>query len=64
MVTRRFIRAAHRAGVPVQVWIVDQAEDIRRLLDWGVDAVITDRPDVAVRTVATWCQERNNHQGH
>jgi glycerophosphoryl diester phosphodiesterase len=64
VVSARFVRVAHRAGVPVQVWIVDRAEDIRRLLDWGVDAVITDRPDVAVKTVATWCHERANHEDH
>jgi glycerophosphoryl diester phosphodiesterase len=64
VVSPGFVRAAHRAGVPVQVWIVDRAEDIRRLLDWGVDAVITDRPDIAVKTVAAWRQERNDHKGH
>jgi glycerophosphoryl diester phosphodiesterase len=52
VVTPRFVRAAHRAGVPVQVWIVDDADDIRRLLSWGVDGIITDRPDIAVRIVA------------
>jgi len=46
------------------VWIVDCADDIRRLLEWGVDAIITDRPDVAVKTVATWCHERDNHRAH
>jgi glycerophosphoryl diester phosphodiesterase len=58
VVTPRFVRAAHRAGVPVQVWIVDGADDIRRLLDWGVNALITDRPDVAVRVVAAWRAQR------
>lgn len=58
IVTPRFVRAARRAGVPVQVWIVDRAEDIRRLLEWGVGAVITDRPDLAVRTVAAWRDPR------
>ncbi len=52
VVTPRFVRAAHRSGVPVQVWVIDGPEEIRRLLGWGVDAVITDRPDVAVRAVA------------
>jgi glycerophosphoryl diester phosphodiesterase len=33
------------------VWTVDRAADIRRLLRWGVDAIITDRPDVAVEIV-------------
>jgi len=51
IVTESFIRMARRAGVPVQVWIVDHAEDIRRLLDWGVEGILTDRPDVAVREV-------------
>ncbi len=34
----------------VDVWVVDSAEDMRRLSAWGVDGVITDRPDVAVAT--------------
>ena len=48
IVTPRFVRHAHRAGLPVKVWTVDAHEDMRRLLSWGVDAIITDRPDVAV----------------
>jgi glycerophosphoryl diester phosphodiesterase len=51
VVSRRFVRAAHRAGVVVQVWTVDHEQDIRRLIDWGVDAIITDRPDVAAGIV-------------
>jgi len=47
----RFVRAAHGAGVVVQVWTVDQEDEIRRLVAWGVDAIITDRPDLAVRVV-------------
>jgi glycerophosphoryl diester phosphodiesterase len=57
VVTPGFVRAARRAGVPVQVWIVDRAEQIRRLLDWGVQAIITDRPDIAVPTVKAWRRE-------
>ena len=60
VVTPRFVRAARRAGVPVQVWIVDRAEDIRRLLDWGVQAIITDRPDIAVPVVAAWRREHGS----
>ncbi len=60
VVTPRFVRAARRAGVPVQVWIVDRAEDIRRLLDCGVQAIITDRPDIAVPTVAAWRREHGS----
>lgn len=54
VVSPRFVAAAHRAGVLVQVWVVDRKVDIERLLDWGVDGVITDRPDVAVSAVREW----------
>jgi glycerophosphoryl diester phosphodiesterase len=43
-----FIECAHRSGLGVQVWTVDAASDAERLLDWGVDALITDRPDIIV----------------
>jgi glycerophosphoryl diester phosphodiesterase len=48
IVTPQFIEHAHRAGLPVKVWTVNERADIQRLLDWGVDAIISDRPDVAV----------------
>jgi glycerophosphoryl diester phosphodiesterase len=49
IVSPRFIRHAHSAGLKIQVWTVDEDQDMRRLLDWGVDALISNRPDVAVR---------------
>ena len=51
VVTPRFIETAHRAGLGVQVWTVDEPADARRLLAWGVDALITDRPDLMVPLV-------------
>jgi glycerophosphoryl diester phosphodiesterase len=48
IVSRRFVRCVSRAGLTVAVWTVNEEADIRRLLDWGVTGVITDRPDVAV----------------
>jgi glycerophosphoryl diester phosphodiesterase len=48
VVSERFVRDAHAAGLAVKVWTVDDANDMRRLLGWGVDAIISDRPDVAV----------------
>jgi glycerophosphoryl diester phosphodiesterase len=46
VVTPRFVRAAARAGVAVQVWTVDEAGEMERLLDMGVHGVMTDRPSV------------------
>jgi glycerophosphoryl diester phosphodiesterase len=51
IVSPRFVRAAHRAGLVVQVWTINREDDMRRLLGWGVDALISDRPDVAVKIV-------------
>lgn len=46
VVSPRFVIDAHRAGLAVQVWTVDREDDARRLLGWGADALITDRPDL------------------
>jgi glycerophosphoryl diester phosphodiesterase len=35
----------------VQAWIIDAPEDMRRLMDWGVTGLISDRPDIAARLV-------------
>ncbi len=51
IVSPRFVRAAHRSGAAVQVWVVDEPHRIRRLLGWGVDGIITDRPDVAAGVI-------------
>jgi glycerophosphoryl diester phosphodiesterase len=51
VVSPRFVRCAHQAGVAVMVWTVNYESDMRRLLDWGVDALISDRPDRAVEVV-------------
>jgi glycerophosphoryl diester phosphodiesterase len=45
VVTPRFVRAAHARGVRVDAWTINQADEMRRLLDLGVDVIMTDRPD-------------------
>lgn len=46
VVTPRFVRAAHRANAEVHVWTVNDPADMQRLLDMGVDGIMTDRPDI------------------
>ena len=52
VVSPRFVRYAHDAGVEVAVWTVNEEADMRRLLGWGVDGIISDRPDLAVRVTS------------
>ena len=58
VVSPRFVKLAHQAGIAVQVWTVDEPGDIRRLLEWGVDGIISDRPDVAADVVKNWVSRR------
>jgi glycerophosphoryl diester phosphodiesterase len=51
VVSPRFVLDAHQADLSVQVWTIDQVADATRLLQWGADALITDRPDLIVPLV-------------
>ncbi|MEM8704964.1 MAG: glycerophosphodiester phosphodiesterase [Actinomycetota bacterium] len=52
VVTRRFVAHAHRRGIHVHVWTIDDPDEMRRLLDLGVDAIMTDRPEVLAEVYA------------
>ena len=43
IVTARFVAAAHRAGLPVHVWTINEETTINQLLDLEVDGIMTDR---------------------
>jgi glycerophosphoryl diester phosphodiesterase len=62
VVSRRFVRAVHRSRCAVQVWTVNEELDMRRLLAYGVDGLISDRPDLAVRVRDAWVAERDRSQ--
>lgn len=51
VVTPGLVAAAHRLNLPVHVWTVDTLSDMNRLLDLGVDGIISDRPDRLARVL-------------
>jgi glycerophosphoryl diester phosphodiesterase len=57
LVTERFLSTAHQRGLKVHVWTVNDPAEMRRLLDMGVDGVMTDAPDVLKQVLdgrASW----------
>lgn len=53
MFGRGFVATARRAQMPVQAWIIDDPEDMARLVGWGVTGLISDRPDLALDIART-----------
>lgn len=49
LVTREFVDAAHRAGMEVHVWTINEEPEMERLLALGVDGLMTDFPARAFR---------------
>lgn len=46
IVTPQFVRRAHAHGQGVHVWTINDSHEMKRLIDMGVDGLITDRPDL------------------
>jgi glycerophosphoryl diester phosphodiesterase len=53
VVDRRFVEAAHRRGLEVHVWTVDEPGEMRRLLGLGVDGLMSDRPDLLLEVAGS-----------
>ncbi len=51
LVTRKLIERAHAHGVQVHVWTINEPAEMTRLLDLGVDGIVTDHPARLVRLI-------------
>ncbi len=52
LATRRLVDYAHRAGLAVHVWTIDDRVEMNRLLDINVDGIMTDEPKVLLEVLA------------
>ncbi|UCG39950.1 MAG: glycerophosphodiester phosphodiesterase [Acidimicrobiia bacterium] len=59
VVDAAFVDAAHAAGKHVHVWTINERAEMVRLLDLGVDGIVTDRPDTLMEVLA----ERGGGEG-
>lgn len=57
LATPQFIEAAHAAGKAVHVWTINDRTEMERLLDFGVDGLISDLPSLVVPVI----EERTTH---
>jgi len=62
-ITARFIHGCHRAGIEVHVWTVNDEQRMRELYALGVDAVVTDRADLAARVLGWRPTENGRRDG-
>lgn len=55
MVTQRLVERAHGRSLAVIAWPANTEEDMRRLINAGVDGIITDRPDRLLKVLGRNC---------
>jgi glycerophosphoryl diester phosphodiesterase len=51
LVTPRFLHKSHHLGIQVHVWTINEADEMERLLDLGVDGIMTDEPALLRRVM-------------
>ena len=52
VLTPELLKAARHHGVEVHVWTVNDPDDMRRLIANGVEGIVTDRPDIALKVLS------------
>jgi glycerophosphoryl diester phosphodiesterase len=48
VMTQAFVRAAHERNLAVEPWTINDEETMRKFIEWGVDGIMTDRPDIMI----------------
>ncbi len=51
VMTPAFVKAAHERNLAVEPWTINDEETMKKLIAWGVDGIITDRPDILLKVL-------------
>ncbi len=51
VMTPAFIQAAHERNLAVEPWTINDEATMKKLIEWGVDGIITDRPDLMLKVL-------------
>ena len=51
LLTKRFIRYCHKRDIKIQIWTINEADEMRRLLAMGVDGLFTDDPSLMLEVL-------------
>ena len=51
VMTPSFVKAAHERNLAVEPWTINDAETMKKFIAWGVDGIITDRPDILLEVL-------------
>ncbi len=58
VITPRLIHDLHKQGLHLHIWTVNEKQDMERLIDWGVNGIITDYPDRLLQVLGQKPNER------
>lgn len=51
IMTERFVRESHQKNIRVEPWTVNDPQLMKQYIEWGVDGIITDRPDILMEVL-------------
>ncbi len=54
IITRSLINDAHRRGIPVLAWTINRPDNMRRLIEWDIDGIVTDHVDLLKKVMAEY----------
>jgi glycerophosphoryl diester phosphodiesterase len=52
LLTREIVQACRASGIELNTWTCDDPARMRELIEWGVDGICTNVPDVALTVLA------------